>query len=265
MRKLLRDRPVSFKIGIVIISVFIMAACISVFWTPYGTTEMNIAIKNQSPSLLHIFGTDNYGRDIFSRVMQGTGTTVFIAACTVLIGAVFGIFIGMITGYAGGVIDEIVMRVCDMLLSFPSILLALILVGIFGSGKYNVILALGILFIPSFARMARGETKRIKELGYVESAVAAGVSRPGILFRHIFPNSVPVLLNTVAIGFNNAVLAEAGMSYLGLGVQPPEASLGRMLSESQSYLFIAPWYAVFPGIVIILIILGFSLVSNTGE
>lgn len=252
----------STKTGIVITAVFALAAVVSIFWTPYTTTGMDVALKNQAPSVLHIFGTDNYGRDIFSRVMQGTGTTLFISVCTVAIGAFFGTLVGLFTGYRGGISDEIVMRICDMALSFPSILLALIFVGIFGSGKYNVILALGILFIPSFARMARGETIKIKGYGFVESAVATGASKSRIIFKHILTNAMPSVLNTVAIGFNNAVLAEAGMSYLGLGVQPPEASLGRMLSEAQSYLFIAPWYAVFPGVTIILMVLGFSLISD---
>lgn len=252
----------SLKIGLIITVFFILMAVISVVWTPYSTTGMDLSLKNQAPGFPHIFGTDNYGRDIFSRVMKGTGTTVFIAFCTVSIGCVFGTLFGLFSGYVGGIFDEIVMRICDMILSFPSILLALIFVGIFGSGKLNVILSLGILFVPSFARMARGETIKIKESGYIESANAMGISNVHILFRHILPNIMPSMLTSAAIGFNNAVLAEAGMSYLGLGVQPPEASLGRMLSEAQSYMFTAPWYAIFPGITIILIILGFSLISE---
>ena len=252
----------SFKTGLFITGIFIIISLLSLVWTPYNSTEMNYAIKNQAPCLAHIFGTDNYGRDIFSRVMEGVGTTMFIAACTVLIGAVSGTVLGLFSGYIGGIFDETVMRICDMVLSFPNILLALIFVGVFGTGKTNVILALGIIFIPSFARMARGETIKIREYGYVESAVTMGASKTYILFKHILPNISESILTSAAIGFNNAVLAEAGMSYLGLGVQPPEASLGRMLSEAQSYLFIAPWYAIFPGIVIILMILGFSLISN---
>ena len=166
------------------------------------------------------------------------------------------------SGYFGGWFDYIVMRINDMLTAFPSILLALIFVSLIGPGKYNIILALGILFIPSFARIVRSEMIRLKELNFVKSARLIGAGRLRVIFVHIMPNTYKTLLTAAAVGFNNAILAEAGMSYLGLGVQPPEASLGRMLLEAQSYLFIAPWYAVFPGLMIVVIVLGFSLISE---
>ena len=149
-----------------------------------------------------------------------------------------------------------------MILSFPSVLLALILISLIGPGRYNIILALGILFIPSFARIVRSEIIRYKELDFVKSARIMGASDMRIIFVHILPNATVSMLTTAAIGFNNAVLAEASMSYLGLGIQPPEPSLGRMLSEAQSFLLNAPWYPIFPGITIILIILGFSMISE---
>lgn len=154
------------------------------------------------------------------------------------------------------------MRINDIVLSFPSILLALIFVSIIGPGQYNIIAALGILFIPSFARIVRSEIIRARELDYVKSAQIMGMGKLRIIFLHILPNGLVSMLTSAAIGFNNAVLAEASMSYLSLGVQPPEPSLGRMLSEAQSFLFNAPWYAIFPGITIILIILGFSLIAE---
>lgn len=258
-------RSLSFKIGAIIAAIVLATAVLSLFWTPYDPTAMDIAAKNQEPSLLHLFGTDNYGRDILSRVMQGTATTVFIAAATVLIGGAAGTAAGLFSGYVGGIADAVIMRVCDVLLSFPSILLALIIVGITGTGKSSIIIALSILFVPSFARMARAETMKIKRMAYVESAVTLGASPGHIMTFHILPNMRTTLLNTFAIGFNNAVLAESGMSYLGLGVQPPDSSLGRMLSEAQSYLLAAPWYAIFPGIAIIIIVLAFSLISDAGQ
>ena len=157
------------------------------------------------------------------------------------------------------------MRVNDVVFAFPSILLALVFVSIFGTGKYNVIGALGIAFIPSFARIVRGEFIKYREMDYVKSARLAGVPEFRIIFVHILPNAMPVLLSSIMIGFNNAVLAEAGMSYLGIGVQPPSASLGSMLSESQTYLFSAPWYALFPGLMIILMVLGLSLLADRGR
>jgi len=207
-------------------------------------------------------GCDNFGRDIFSRVLKGMGNTFVIAVCTVSIGIVSGVIVGAFTGYFGGWLDEVLMRINDVLFAFPSILLALVFVSIFGTGKYNVVAALGIAFIPSFARIVRGEFIKYREMDYVKSARLAGVPWYRIIFVHILPNTMPVLLSSIMIGFNNAVLAEAGMSYLGIGVQPPDASLGSMLSESQSYLFSAPWYAAFPGLMIILLVLGFSLMAD---
>ncbi|MBP5749588.1 MAG: ABC transporter permease, partial [Firmicutes bacterium] len=156
----------------------------------------------------------------------------------------------------------VLMRIADSILAFPSILLALVMIAILGKGKYNIIIALGILFIPSFARIVRTEVAKQKNTDYVRNAKLMGAGNMRILFLHIMPNIVPVLLSSVAIGFNNAVLSEASMSYLGVGVQPPDPSLGRLLSEAQGYLFQAPWYAIFTGIAIILLILGFGLLAD---
>ena len=185
-----------------------------------------------------------------------------VAVCTVAIGGIGGIIIGSLTGFYGGILDEIVMRVNDVLLSFPSVLLVLIFISFIGTGKYKIIWALGIMFIPSFARIVRSEVIRYKSQEFVKSALVMGAGNLRIIFVHILPNTTVSLLTAAAIGFNNAVLAEASMSYLGLGVQPPDPSLGRMLSEAQAYIFNAPWYALFPGVVIVLIILGFSLISE---
>ncbi len=232
------------------------------FWTPYSPTAMDASAKMDAPSLQHILGTDNLGRDIFSRVLDGAGTTFLIAVCVVVIGCVFGVIIGSLCGYYGGLPDLILTRVCDSITAFPAFLLALVIVSVAGSGTYNIILALGILFIPSFARIVRGEFARCRELNYSKSARLMGASGFRILFFHILPNTFPVLLSTITIGFNNAVLSEASMSFLGIGVQPPDASLGSMLNESQTYLKNAPWYALGTGAVIVLLILGFGLLSE---
>lgn len=231
------------------------------FWTPYSPTAMESA-KFLPPSPEHLLGTDNFGRDIFSRVVDGAGTTFFIAVCVVAIGCAAGVVIGSLCGYYGGIPDLILTRVCDSITAFPAFLLALVIVSVAGSGTYNIILALGILFIPSFARIVRGEFARCRELNYSKSARLMGAGGFRIMFRHILPNTFPVLLSAVTIGFNNAVLSEASMSFLGIGVQPPAASLGSMLSDSQIYLKSAPWYALGTGCVIVLLILGFSLLSE---
>jgi len=248
--------------GITLALIILLPALASAVCTPYPPEAQNAAEKLAAPSPAHIMGTDNLGRDIFSRVMSGAGTTLFIAGATVAIGAVFGSLIGAVTGYRGGAVDAALMRFNDTVTAFPAILLALVIISLLGPGKYNIILALGLLFIPSYARLVRGAVASVKELDYVKSAKLTGASAPRIVVLHILPNIKTTLLSSLAVGFNNAVLAEAGMSYLGIGVQPPEPSLGRMLSESQSFLFSAPWYAVFTGSVVALMILAFSLIGD---
>ncbi len=256
------NKEVLFRMGLVLTAVMLVIILIGMFWTPYDPNAMNGAEKLVSPSLRHPFGTDSFGRDIFSRVVQGAGVTLVIAAATVTIGLVIGGIVGGLTGYYGGWLDEVLMRVNDSILAFPSILLCLVLIAIMGSGTYKIVLALGILFIPSFARITRTEVAKQKNTDYVRSARLQGASDMRILFLHIMPNIVPVLLSSIAIGFNNAVLSEASMSFLGVGVQPPDPSLGRMLSEAQGNLMSAPWYAVSVGITIMLLILGFGLLSE---
>jgi len=243
---------------------FFMLALIIVgfFWTPYEPTAMDAAARSASPSAAHILGTDNFGRDIFSRVLEGAGTTLIIAVSTVAVGLVCGIIIGAFTGYFGGWLDEVLMRIADVVTAFPSVLMAMVLISLLGTGKYNIIIALSILFIPSFARVVRSEFAKQKQLDYVRSARLMGAGHFRIMFVHILPNVLPVLLSAVAIGFNNAVLAEASMSFLGIGVQPPDPSLGRMLSESQSFLSEAPWYPLSSGLTIVLLILGLGLISD---
>lgn len=260
MKKLLRDP--NFRLGLIITAVMLLVIFAGAFWTPYDPNAMDGEARTEGPSFAHIFGTDNFGRDIFSRVVQGAGATLFIAASTVAIGLTAGLVIGAFTGYFGGWADELIMRVNDTLLAFPNILLALVLIALLGPGKYNIIAALGIIFIPSFARITRAEVAKQKNSDYVRSARLMGAGHMRILFVHILPNIVPTLMASIAIGFNNAVLAEASMSFVGIGVQPPDPSLGRMLNEAQSYLSKAPWYALFTGITIVLLILGFGLLSE---
>lgn len=249
-------------VGGILSSFMVLLILVSFFWTPYGTTAMDASAKFSPPSLQHIMGCDSYGRDIFSRILEGAGTSFLIAVCVVLIGVIAGTLIGALTGYFGGWADELLMRICDSVTAFPSILLALVVVAVVGGNKVTITWTLGILFIPSFARIVRGEYAKARELNYVKSARLMGASSFRIMFRHILPNTVPVLLPAVTIGFNNAVLAEASMSYLGIGVQPPDASLGRMLAEAQVYLKNAPWYVLFVGLTIVLLILGFSLLGE---
>ena len=236
-------------LGGAITAVMLLLILTGFFWTPYDPESMEAANKFAGISLAHPLGCDNFGRDILSRVMKGAGTTFLVALGTVLIGTAFGVLIGAFTGYFGGTIDEILMRIIDAVFAFPSILLALVFISL-------------LAFIPSFSRIVRSEFLKYKNMDYVKNARLQGASHLRIMFVHILPNTVSVLLSSIMIGFNNAVLAEAGMSFLGIGVQPPAPSLGRMLSEAQSFLFRVPNYALGPGCAIILMVLGFSLLSD---
>ena len=248
--------------GLIITGIILVITLIGVFWTPYSPTAMKYG-KFQAPSLAHLFGTDNFGRDIFSRVLKGTGTTLTIALATVAIGAAVGTVVGAVTGYFGGIVDDALMRLNDALTAFPSILLALLIISIVGPGsKYNVVIALGLVFIPSFARVTRTSFASLRDVNFVTSARLMGAGSGRILLVHLLPNIMRVLLPAITIGFNNAVLAEASMSFLGIGVKPPDASLGYMLSEAQGMLKAGPWYALCTGMTIVLLVFGVGLIGE---
>ncbi len=248
--------------GIIMVLLCSIPVVLSLFWLPYDVNEMDYSAIFSKPSISHIFGTDNFGRDIFSRVVDGAGSTFTIAVFTVSVGALIGGLVGALTGYYGGIVDEVLMRVNDGLASFPSILLALVVVSILDKGTLNICIALGIVFIPSFARIMRSEFLAERKLDYVSNAKLLGASDFRIIFVHILPNTLPVFWSSILVGLNNAVLAEAGLSYLGLGVQPPDPSLGRMLAEAQVYIYGAPWYMLFVSLTMIIAILGLSLISG---
>lgn len=249
--------------GIILAAAMALVILAGFFWTPYDPTAISVGPKFDPPSWQHLLGTDNFGRDILSRIMKGAGTTFAIGAATVAIGAVCGTAIGALTGYFGGIADEILMRLGDTLTAFPSILLALVVISLLGPGnKYNVILALGLVFIPSFARVTRTAFAGLRDVNYVKSARLMGAGSGRILAVHILPNTLSVLLPAVTIGFNNAVLAEASMSFLGIGVTPPDASLGYMLSEAQSMMGAAPWYAVSTGLAIVVMVFSVGLIGE---
>ena len=250
------------RAGLIITGVMLTITIVGVFWTPYIPTAMKYG-KFQAPSFAHLCGTDNFGRDIFSRILKGSGTTLAIALSTVSIGAVIGTLVGAVTGYFGGIVDDMLMRLNDALTAFPSFLLALLIVSLVGPGKkYSVVIALGLVFIPSFARVMRTQFAVLRDRNYVTGARLMGAGSARILFVHLLPNTLRVLLPAFTIGFNNAVLAEASMSFLGIGVTPPDASLGYMLSEAQGMIAAGPWYALFTGLTIVLLVFGVGLIGE---
>lgn len=249
-------------IGLFMTGITLAVAVVGAFWTPYEATAMSASEKFMGPSFSHLFGTDNFGRDIFSRVMEAVGTTAVISVLVVAASSLAGILIGAFTGYFGGIADEVIMRITDAVNGFPSILLALVVISVLGSGVDKLILALSIVFCPSFIRIVRSEFMKYRDADFVVRARLMGVGSMRILFVHILPNTFSTFLVSLMIGFNNAILAESGMSFLGIGVQPPDASLGKMLSDAQGYLTSAPWYALAPGLAIVWIVLGFSLLGE---
>ena len=251
-----------FYIGLGILGLLGSFLLLGLIYHPYTSTEMDAAAKLAGPTVKHWFGGDKMGRDIFTRVQEGLRTSLLISVLATLIGTVGGTLIGALTGYYGGFIDDAIMRVIDVLFSIPSILLALVFVSLSDSGMVNIVLALGIALIPSFSKMMRTEFKEQRALEYVQAAKMMGAGDFRILFRHILPNVMPTLINCIFISINNCILAEAGLSYLGIGVQPPVASLGGMISEGQGYLKIAPFYVIFPGLVMVLLLCGLGMIAN---
>ena len=212
----------------------------------------------QSPSRAHWFGTDEYGRDIYSRVVHGARIEFVIAGLGVVLAMAVGIPIGLVSGYRGGWVDSVLMRLQDALLAFPSILFAILIVAAQGASQRSIILTVGIIFIPRFARLVRASVLALKEEDFVTASKALGARSSRLLWRHILPNALPAILVQITLTMAVAVLVEAGLSYLGLGVQPPTATWGTMLKSAQSYPQQAPWYVLAPGIGIFLLVLALN-------
>jgi len=249
-------------IGAVIGSIIILMSLISIIWVPHDYNKMDTSIRLQSPNTSHILGTDNFGRDIFSRIMAGGRNSLLLAACTVTGAAAIGCVLGLLAGYLGGITGEIIMRIMDTLSSFPGIILALLLIAIMDNSQFSLFLALLILFIPSYTRVMRTGALQYKNAAFIQAEKILGAGFLRITLVHILPNLSPSLISASVIGLSNAILAESAMSYLGMGIQPPEPSWGRMLLESQPWFFNAPWYSVAPGIVIMLTVISFHLLGE---
>ncbi|MCR5489989.1 MAG: ABC transporter permease [Saccharofermentans sp.] len=251
-----------YTVGLILLSVVLAAFLVSLFWTPYDPYATDAASKLLAPSAAHPFGTDNFGRDVLSRVMSAAKFTVFISVAGVAIALVLGTVTGLPAGYFGGFADKSIMLLNNSIMCFPGILLALVAVAVFGASMFNVVWALGLVFAPTFARVYRAGTLEIKEYDYITHARVMGVHPVRIMLLHILPNLVPQLLPATVIGLANMTLFESGMSYLGLGVQPPDASFGKMLAESQAYIRVAPWLVIFPSLMLVFYILGLYFVSE---
>lgn len=235
---------------------------LSFFWVPQDYNRMEHENRLSQPSFNHLLGTDNFGRDIFSRIMAGGRNSIFLAVCTVTGAAFLGSLLGLTAGYIGGITGEIIMRLIDTISSFPGIILALFMVAILENGQFTLLIALLILFTPSYTRIMRTGAMQYKDLSFIQAEKILGAGFFRITFIHILPNLAPSLLSASVLGLSNAILAEAAMSYLGMGIQPPDPSWGRMLYEAQSWFFQAPWYALAPGIFIMLTVIAFHLLGE---
>lgn len=248
--------------GSVLIALIAGMALLSLVYMPYDYNSMDSGQRFSSPGQSHLLGTDNFGRDVFSRIMAGARYTLMTALITVTGSAILGTVIGLASGYSGGLPDEAVMRLMDIISSFPGILFALAMAALLGGGEGTLIVSLLVLFIPGFTRISRSGALEYKNRDFVLLVRLQGASHGRIILRHILPNLVPNILSALVLGLSNAIMAEATMSYLGLGIQPPVPSWGRMLSESQNFLFNAPWCALSPGVFIMLTVIAFHALGE---
>src|SRR5262245_522160 len=255
-------RHVSFVVGVVITVVLLLTAVVSLVWTPADPLAMSIVARLQGPSSPHPFGTDQYGRDVLSRVMVGAVTSIAVGVIAVGLGAGIGVLLGIVSGYVGGWPDETLMRLVDAVQGFPAILAALLFTAVFSPGVGISMVAIGLAFVPVFARLTRSSFLELREREFVLAARALGVGDGRLVVRHILPNTLPPLIIQATTSFPVAILAEAGLAYLGLGTQPPHPSWGLMLKEAQNFLSMNPWFAVFPGGAIALTVLGLNLVGD---
>lgn len=251
-----------FLIGLCLVGLVFSVAVVSTFYTPYDPNKMEIPKRFQGPQLAHLFGTDQYGRDILSRVMKGAINSLVVGLIAVGIGMGLGVFLGALAGYYGAWLDEVLMRLMDAVYGFPAVLLAILITSVLGPGIKNTMIAIGLSYTPLFARLTRGTFLYLKEREFALAAKAVGRSGLAIIWRHILPNTFPILVTQATVCFALAILAEAGLSYLGLGTQPPHPSWGRMLKEAQSFMNLSPWPAVFPGLAIMIAVLGFNLLGD---
>ena len=254
---------VSLVIGAMLSAVFISLAAVSLLWLPYDITVLDITGRLHPPSASHWLGTDHFGRDMVAMLMAGARTSIAVALVAVGIGIVFGVPLGLAAAaYRGTWLDEAIMRGNDLVFAFPSLVIAILITAVFGASAVNAILAIGIFNIPVFARVARGGALPLWTLDYILAARVAGKGRARISAEHILPNIANLLIVQGTIQFSLGILAEAALSYVGLGAQPPTASWGRMLADAQTMIYTEPQLAIMPGMAIVLMVLGLNLMGD---
>ncbi len=260
VRRFMRNRMAT--VGVVILFFILFIAVFAPWIAPYSPQSQNLRRRFETSSSDHWFGTDELGRDIFSRIVYGSRVSLMVGFAAAFGGLVVGVIIGMLSGFYGGRFDDLVMRLIDVMMSFPGILLAILIVSVIGTGTVNVIIALAVWRIPTFARISRGSVLTLKEKEFVEAARALGANMPRIVFRHLALNSLPPILVYLSLSTATAILTAASLSFLGLGVQPPTAEWGLMVSTGRQFLRQAPHLIMIPGVAILLTVLSINFVGD---
>ncbi|MCS7056811.1 MAG: ABC transporter permease [Thermoflexales bacterium] len=255
-------RSPQFIIGVALVTLFVLTAVLGPVLSPYSPTAQKMSLRLKPPSAAHVLGTDDFGRDVLSRILHGAMPSLQVSVLSVAGSLVIGVIIGLIAGYRGGWTDTLLMSLMDVLLAFPAVLLAIAILAVMGTALSNVILAIAIVNLPTFARLARGSTLATRELLYVEAARGLGVPPITIMWRHILPNIAAPLIVQTSLTIAAAILIEAALSYLGLGIQPPAPSWGNILSSTYGFIQTNPWPSVFAGAAIALAVLGFNLLGD---
>jgi peptide/nickel transport system permease protein len=249
-------------LGAVIAVIFLIVGIFAPVLAPYDPYQFNLENRFRSPDFTHWMGSDEFGRDILSRIIYGARLSILIGTLGVLLAIVIGVPMGVVSGYCGGRIDHVILGIVDVMLAFPGILLAIAIVSVLGFGLTNVIIAIGVFSIPTYARLTRGAVLSVKNLDYNTSAQALGASHLRIVFHHILPNSLSPLIIQTSLRIATALLTASSLSFLGLGAQPPLPEWGAMLSNGRAYLRLAPHLATFPGLAIMIVVLGFNLMGD---
>lgn len=259
--RIMAGRPATIFAALVI-AVFVVVAVLAPWIAPYNPLAQSILKINQSPSWAHWLGTDQFGRDVLSRMIYGSRNSLIFGLLSPVLAAIVGTTMGVVAGYFGGVVDRVISRLVDLLLAFPELLLAIIIAAALGGGFWNVVAVLTVAFVPGFARVARAQTLSVKQEPYIEAAVAVGVSTPVIIFRHIVPNIAAPIVVLVTLWVASAIRLEASLSFLGLGTQPPNPSWGNIIRDGLNNLFGSPWPIIGAGFAITCVVLAFNLFGD---
>lgn len=249
-------------VSVIYIAIIVFVALFAPYIAPFNPLAQNLSSRFQPPGWPHIFGLDEYGRDIFSRIIYGAQVSIQVGVEVVSLAMITGVTVGTLAGYYGGKIDLVLMRIADIFLAFPGLVLAIGITAALGPGIYNVVLALAITSWPTYARVIRSETLALREIEYITSARVMGAGRLRIILSHVVPNTLPPVLVLASLGMGVAILSEAGLSFLGLGIQPPNPSWGNMVAEAQDLIFQAPNLAIVSGLVITVTVLAFNLLGD---